>query len=36
MAGSSAEEPRGGMLILEMTLPVSGEKCLTTESVPAE
>ena len=27
---------RGGRPILEMTMPVSGEKCLTTESVPAE
>jgi len=27
---------RGGRPIFDMTSPVSGEKCLTTESVPAE
>jgi hypothetical protein len=39
MAGQSValvELLRGGRPILEMTMPVSGEKCLMTESVPAE
>lgn len=37
MAGWSASSARrGGMVTLEMTWPVMGEKCLTRESVPAE
>jgi hypothetical protein len=36
IVGGSGEFPRRGMLILDVTIPEMGEKCLTIQSVPVE